>query len=73
MSNEAPKKLKIVRGQNCHGSIGTSEYIQTLNAMLIAESNLIKAKKIKGMTHFIAIVKELERIHDFKFVALEED
>ncbi len=48
-------------------------YISSLNALLIAESNLVAAGKDSAMPHLLAIVKELERIHSFSFELLEED
>lgn len=67
------KKLKIVDADGSHHPHNGKGYCDMLNALLIAESNLIKAKQDSGMPHFIAIVKELEQIHGFKFVPLEEE
>jgi hypothetical protein len=49
------------------------EYVQMLSQMLIAQSNLVIAKKDSGMEHYIAIVKELESIFGFTFEKVELD
>ena len=46
-------------------------YAQVLSNLAIAESNLVRAGKDSAMPHFIAIVKELERIFNFTFVIKE--
>lgn len=48
------------------------EYGKMLSNLAIAESNLVTAGKDSAMPHFLAIVKELERIYEFKFV-IDED
>ena len=53
---------KYMRPGRCSG-----EYARMLSSMLIAQSNLVKAGKDSAMPHFIAIVKELEEIFDFRF------
>jgi len=53
--------------------LGLSGYVETLRAMLIAEAQLVVAKKDSAMPHFLAVVKELERIHGFEFVTVEEE
>jgi hypothetical protein len=42
-----------------------------LSNLAIAESNLAKTGKDSAMTHFIAIVKELERVYGFEFRTIE--
>lgn len=63
------KKLKIVIKdmEDPRWDTASLAYLDTLNAMLIAESNLIKAGKDSALPHFIAIVKELEKLHNFEF------
>lgn len=43
-----------------------------LSNLAIAQSNLVRAGKDSAMPHFIAIVKELERIYGFKFEISED-
>jgi hypothetical protein len=70
------EKLKIFRSGGI--ALDDNEYRMTLNYGLmlsnlaIAESNLVKAGKDSALQHFIAIVKELERIYGFTFELLEE-
>ena len=73
-ARDKQRPLKIVLVRDASGMwIGDPEsYVGTLNALLIAESNLIAAGKDSAMPHFLAIVKELERIQSFKFEPLEE-
>lgn len=73
-AKDKQRPLKIVLNLNASGGWdGHPEaYVGTLNAMLIAESNLVKAGKDSAMPHLIAIIKELERIHSFSFELLEE-
>lgn len=49
------------------------EYKNMLGQLAIAESNLIKAGKDSAMPHFLAIVKELERVFDFRFEQIPEE
>jgi len=50
-----------------------TSYGEMLAKLAIAESNLIKAGKDSSMPHFIAIVKELERVYGFEFKIIEND
>ena len=43
-----------------------------LSNLAIAESNLVRAGKDSALNHFIAIVKELERVYGFSFEIMEE-
>lgn len=43
-----------------------------LSNLAVAQSNLVRAGKDSAMPHFIAIVKELERLYGFKFEIHEE-
>jgi len=73
MKNPENKPLRIVdRDVTLNRYIGGCEYRQMLNAMLIAESNLVRAGKESAMPHFLAIVKEMEEIFRFKFEVVEE-
>ena len=44
-----------------------------LASLAIAQSNLVKAGKDSAMPHFLACVKEIERIAGFHFEILEEE
>ena len=48
------------------------EYLIVLSNLAIAESNLVRAKKSKGLPHFLAIVKHIEGICAFSFEKLKE-
>ena len=63
------KRLKIVGdpGREIYNG-----YVPMLSNLAIAESNLIRAGKQSALPHFIAIVKELERIFGFEFQLLDE-
>jgi len=54
------------------GYVSIDAYIVMLSNLTIAESNLIKAGKASALNHFIAIVKELERVCNFKFEIIKE-
>jgi hypothetical protein len=69
--NPENKMLEIVNSRDGH-SAPTEVYIAVLSSLAIAESNLVRAGKDSAMPHFIAIVKELERLCDFKFKVVEE-
>jgi len=43
-----------------------------LAQLAVAQSNLVKAGKDSAMPHFIAIVKELERIYGFTFEQVDD-
>lgn len=47
-------------------------YTEILGQMLIAQAILAKSKS-SAMPHFIAIVKELERLYGFRFEQIAED
>lgn len=49
------------------GVLYLNGYTAMLSNLAIAESNLVKAGKDSAMPHFIAIVKELERVYAFQF------
>jgi hypothetical protein len=66
--NRPTKVLRIVRSsQPPQLGAADSDYAHMLGQLAIAQSNLIRAKKDSGLSHFIAIVKELERLYGFKF------
>lgn len=46
-------------------------YGLVLSNLAVAQSNLVKAGKDSALPHFIAIVKELEKIYGFEFCTLE--
>lgn len=70
--NPNNKSLVIVKDTDNLGAKSTREYIKTLRALLIAQSNLVRSGKSSGLPHFLAVVKELERLHNFSF-ELEEN
>ncbi len=66
--NPENKPLRIVGRKKVFYSLRENDkYIVMLSAMLIAQSNLAIAGKDSAMPHFIAIVKELEKLFDFRF------
>lgn len=69
MKNPKSKPIRIV----CDPACRTTEYIETLRQLAIAESNLVKAGKDSAMPHFIAIVKELEAYHRFHFEQIPDE
>lgn len=74
-AKDKQRPLKIVTYDDdiyIDDNLNCKSYVSTLNAMLIAESNLVAAGKDSAMPHLLAIVKELEKIHGFKFELLEE-
>lgn len=52
--------------------VGDHTLIQALSNLAIAESNLVRAGKDSALPHFIAIVKELEKLMGFRFETLPE-
>jgi hypothetical protein len=48
------------------------QHAAILSQLAIAESNLVKGGKDSAMPHFIAIVKEIEKVCGFKFEKIEE-
>lgn len=75
--NPDNKPLRIKRG-DCNPVCGESrgdrddQYALVLSNLAIAQSNLVRAGKDSAMPHFIAIVKELERMYDFTFEIVED-
>jgi hypothetical protein len=69
------KPLRIIRKQYYTGATYTAkeDYTRDLAQLAIAEAILVRAGKTKALPHFIAIVKELERIHGFHFECFEEE
>ena len=56
----------LIRQETCP-SVSDEKLGPILVQLAIAESNLVRAGKDSALPHFIAIVKELERIYGFKF------
>jgi hypothetical protein len=69
--NPKNKPLKIVKDKG--GLCVDLSYIKSLDNMLLCQAMLVKAGKSSALPHFIAIVKELERVHGFRFEILEEE
>lgn len=82
MKNPDNKQLRIVFNTDCKFlqnavdsgrtlQIAEVEYLNGYTAALsnlaVAQSNLAKQGKDSAMPHFIAIVKELERVYGFRF------
>lgn len=78
MKNPENKPLRIVPlhkdaysspGQNrtANDMAGFMNYGLVLSNLAIAESNLVRSGKDSALPHFIAIVKELEKLYGFKF------
>jgi hypothetical protein len=70
--NPDNKPLRIVYTTNDNEARRHQEYCVVLSNLAIAQSNLVKAGKDSAMPHFIAIVKELERVYGFEFKIMEE-
>ncbi len=66
--NPTNKPLRISLSPHAGGN-----YALVLSHLAIAESNLVLAGKDSAMPHFIAIVKELERLYEFKFEQIPDD
>jgi len=69
MKNPDNKPLRIVRTQLGPPPEG---YGETLALLAVAQSNLVRVGKDSAMPHLIAIIKELERIYEFRFEIMEE-
>ena len=82
MKNPDNKPLRVVFNTDCkflHNAINSGRtlqiaeveylngYTNALAQLAIAQSNLAKQGKDSAMPHFIAIVKELERVYGFRF------
>jgi hypothetical protein len=48
------------------------EYGRMLGQLAVAEATLVAAGKDSALPHFIAVVKELERVYEFRFEVMEE-
>lgn len=76
MKNPESKMLRIHTGQTPPHAMTYDSYGRQYGMMLaqlaVAESNLVRAGKDSAMPHFIAIVKELERIYGFEFKIANE-
>ena len=84
MKNPDNKPLRIhvdnPHLSNLHQTDGMSKasrqiliaYGDVLAKLAIAESNLVSAGKSSGLTHLLAIVKELERVYGFEFRIMEK-
>jgi hypothetical protein len=64
MKNPDGRPLRIVAPEHLKND---TSYGIVLSNLAIAESNLVRAGKDSAMPHFIAIVKELEKMYEFKF------
>lgn len=75
MKNPDGKPLRIVSTSDNGGNVyaGKEYYAVVLSNLAIAQSNLVKQGKDSAMPHFIAIVKELERVYGFRFEVIPED
>jgi hypothetical protein len=67
MKNKETKKLRLINRRSGYSTGNDSAYLAVLGRLAIAESNLVKAGKDSALPHFIAIVKEIERLCDFAF------
>lgn len=68
--NPDNKPLRIVQTNSCPDYVST--YGIMLSNLAVAQSNLVRAGKDSAMPHFIAIVKELERVYGFEFRIYED-
>lgn len=74
MKNPENKKLIIV--SNIEAGLNNEFniiYANMISSLAIAESNLVRVGKESAMPHFIACVKELERIFKFRFETYEDE
>lgn len=69
--NPDNKPLRIVRDTKPDMEVNQDLYPTVLGQLAIAQSNLVKAGKDSAMPHFIAIVKELERLYGFRFEQID--
>lgn len=67
MKNPKSKPLRIVPTGKRDPAYYREDYSAMLSQLATAQSYLVKAGKDSALPHFIAIVKELERIYGFKF------
>ena len=73
MKNPDSKPLRIVRVERDPISYNLADsYGIMLSNLAIAQSNLMRAGKDSAQPHFIAIIKELERLYGFKFEIIED-
>lgn len=71
MKNPEGKRLKIFDRFRQRSQVSDEIYAVVLSNLAIAESNLVKAGKDSAMPHFLAIVKDLERVCEFEFKIAE--
>lgn len=72
MKNPENKSLRIVKPPKVELVSDRNTYVIALSNLAVAESNLIRAGKDSALNHFIAIVKELERVLGFTFEIMED-
>lgn len=72
--NPDNKPLRIRHDERYSGPccVTDESYALMLAQLAVAQSNLVKAGKDSAMPHFIAIVKELERIYGFTFEQVDD-
>ena len=70
--NPENKPLEIKRIKSTYFQMDPKTYIMALSNLAIAESNLVRAGKDSAMPHFIAIVKEIEKVGQFKFQIMKD-
>ena len=72
MSRKNPenKPLRIVR--TGRGMFIESEYARALLEIMKCQAMLVRGGKDSAMPHFIACVKALEKMHEFKFEVMED-
>ncbi len=73
--NPDSKPLKIVRVGEPAVQQGDIEigYIEAIKKIMECEARLIQGGKSSGLTHFIACIKELERLYGFRFEELDDE
>ena len=64
MKNAENRPIRIVRDNITGDDV---EYGRMLQNLAIAEAMMVKAGKQSGLNHFIAVVKEIERMYKFHF------
>jgi len=72
--NPDNRPLRIVREDTPAGQtpLTDSVYARDLATLALAQATLVKAGKDSAMPHFIACVKELERLYRFRFEQIQE-
>ncbi len=72
MKNPEGKPLELVAAAHARETVGDETYAIVLSNLAVANAMLWHKGQDAGKTHYIAIVKELERLCGFSFRIMEE-